>query len=300
MEQLLYPVESAANLQLRRLETLAIYRALGSTEKTEAIRWAITALNVRTQRFVCLPAGAVCFEQGTEILEGLAQYVERKSLGLTKTGLLAQDYPPAEIRLRCYHTGHAFALLLDRFNEAWQHELREGCTLDTLLAKTLSRYDYAEKPFTLAEYEASRIQAQKEIKELLDRRQEMRRKLFSQPGWVCRMECNSEPLLKLKALDPMNMYKLNQNEVLHTRMIKAGNEFGYIELLDGKAITIGSGESLFKMGIVKLIIPGLRNQPIFQQKENAIHISGEGFSGEFKNGSFINISITKNGVDAEI
>lgn len=291
MEQLLYPVESVDNLQLRRLETLAIYRAVGSTEKTEAIRWALTALSLRTQRFACLPEGAVCFEQGTELLEGLAQYIERKSLGLTETELLVQDYPPAEIRLRCYHTGHALALLLDRFNEAWKHELVEGCTLDTLLAKALSRFDYEGKSFTLAEYEASRIQAQKEIKELFDRRQEMRRELFSQSGWVCRIECDSEHFLKLKALDPMNMYKLNQNEVLHTRMIKTGNEFGYIELLDGKAITNGSGESLFR--IVKLIIPGLRNRPDFQKKENTIQISGKGFSGEFKNSPFINISITK-------
>lgn len=76
VELFVYPIEDAKLLGLRRLESEALRRALLAQGPEEAACWVATALAMRRERFGGLPDGAVAYERGTELVEGLAQYAE--------------------------------------------------------------------------------------------------------------------------------------------------------------------------------------------------------------------------------
>ncbi len=66
---------------------------------------------------------AVAYERGTELIEGLASYVELRALGRSAaTLLLAGGFGLDEARRRCYAAGAALAFLLDRAAPAWREE----------------------------------------------------------------------------------------------------------------------------------------------------------------------------------
>lgn len=132
-----YPVDDAAQLALRRLETEALRRALAVNDPDEVACWTGTALELRRDRFALLPAGAVGYERGTELNEGLAAYVEHRATGAPdQTILPPEDFAPDAIRTRGYRTGVALARLLDRLSPAWRDtlEANDGTALDLLLA----------------------------------------------------------------------------------------------------------------------------------------------------------------------
>jgi hypothetical protein len=115
MELFTYPVDNAELLAERRLESIALVRAVGATNQKDAGCWAATALALRSKRFAGLAATDAAYERGVELREGLAQYVEFKSIG-KPAALTVEDFPPAQaqVRQRAYASGQALALLLDR------------------------------------------------------------------------------------------------------------------------------------------------------------------------------------------
>jgi hypothetical protein len=136
-----YPLEDAGRLASRRLETDALRRALAAQDAKEAACWAAKALGLRRQRYGSLPAGSEAYEQGTELNEGLATFIENLALGETKgPDLPAGEYPAGDVRSRAYAIGYAEATLLDRFDPGWRKALEEGqgASLDELLAKALN------------------------------------------------------------------------------------------------------------------------------------------------------------------
>ncbi|MGH9670409.1 MAG: hypothetical protein ACRD3A_09885 [Terriglobales bacterium] len=126
----LYPVEDWDLLYRRWRETAGLVDALRSSNEIEARCAADWALLERQERFSKMSPGAVAYERGTELNEGLAQYVEYKSIG-KPAALQRDDFPLELIRQRGYATGQAFALLLDRFAPDWKtkigHTPLDGC-----------------------------------------------------------------------------------------------------------------------------------------------------------------------------
>ena len=81
------------------------------------------------------------YERGTELLEGLASYVEAMSVGQTSVDLPREGYAANEVRGRCYEIGHALAVLLDAFAPMWKtaFEADDTQALDLYLAGSFSK-----------------------------------------------------------------------------------------------------------------------------------------------------------------
>ena len=111
VEALTYPTTDVQGLLERRLETVALHRAIEDMDAALAVE----ALHWREQRYQRLSASAAIYERELERYEGLAFFVEWNALGL-KHRLPAADFPAEDVRRRTYATGQAVARLL----EYWQ------------------------------------------------------------------------------------------------------------------------------------------------------------------------------------
>ena len=121
----MYPVENAAVLALRRLESAALDRSLAADNRPAARAWAARALAFRRERFALLLEPASAYERGTEMKEGLAQYVEMTAAGHDGPLLPPEEFPAQAVRLRAYASGCAVGLVLDRLDSAWKRRLEE-------------------------------------------------------------------------------------------------------------------------------------------------------------------------------
>jgi hypothetical protein len=128
-------------LTLRRLENMALSRALSARNKTQAACWAKAAIAERRARHAVSPRlGAL--EWRAELNDGLAIYVEQRASG-ERSGLsLEPGYPPDAIRERAAATGVAFAMLLDTLRPDWREQLEHRTTaLDALLTEAIGTAD---------------------------------------------------------------------------------------------------------------------------------------------------------------
>src|SRR3954469_12515576 len=117
-----YPVEDSAALALRREETHALSRALDADRGDLARCWTLAFLDARRRRFALVGPAAAAYERGTELNEGLAQYVERRAAGL-RVGLDSVDVSAVLVRQRAYAVGTALASALDRAKPGWRDAL---------------------------------------------------------------------------------------------------------------------------------------------------------------------------------
>lgn len=165
-----YPVDSAANNALGNLEGRLLAEALVATRPDDRQNRTRTFLAVRHERRRSLDSDLAAYESGTEILEGLAYYVEIHSLQLAGEidraplpQLVAADpdfhrYAHVDTlfkerldqlrkinlhglnaqRRRFYVTGMAQAMLLDQIEPDWKTGYAAGARyLDDLLADKL-------------------------------------------------------------------------------------------------------------------------------------------------------------------
>jgi hypothetical protein len=247
-----YPVDDVRMLLRRRLETLALVRALTATDGDGLRYWAAAALHQRDQRFVAMPTGAVAYERGIELIEGLAQYVEYRASGRA-LGLRVGDLPVERVRHRAYATGQALALVLDRVDPEWKSSLGET-PLDVLLQMRLPRS--TARAFTAREEAAQQSRATREIDRLVARRELQRRAFLDTQGWRIEIVTNREPLWA-KSFDPLNIAVLDREHVLHSRWLRLGNSSCAIEVRDHASLTRGSGNHPLLDGVRELIITGL-------------------------------------------
>jgi hypothetical protein len=97
VELFTYPLDDPELLALRRLEAEALRRALANGRHDRDACWGELALAFRRERFGRMPAGAVAYERGNELLEGLASYVEsRATLAEAGNGGGACEVTPAQ------------------------------------------------------------------------------------------------------------------------------------------------------------------------------------------------------------
>jgi len=279
VELFTYPADDAEALALRRLETEALRRALAAPSAAASACWTREALDARARRFARLPPGAVGYERGIELVEGLAEYVEYRARNVrVPVAFPRAEYPPDAVRQRGYTVGLAFARLLDRFAPAWREDLerRDSTTLDSLLGVAVrGRADAASCDFGAGVLEAARRDAVRDVAALQDQRAALRRGFLARRGWKLVIEAEHPPLYP-EGFDPLNVRWLADGEVLHTRWLKLGGPAGMVEVMGRAALTRAAGAHPIFEGVRSLTVAGLPGEPSVTEAEGRVTIVAEG------------------------
>ncbi|MBI2678598.1 MAG: hypothetical protein HYX28_07430 [Candidatus Koribacter versatilis] len=274
-----YPFEDAELLAVRRVETTELLAALNTKSDPQAMCAAIWPLDVRKQRFAKMTADAVAYERGIELNEGLAQYLEYKSIG-RPYALTNADFPVEQIRQRAYATGQALAILLDRSGRDWK-EAMDGKPLDVLLDESIKE----DCGSLFLEHDSPDVrQAEEDVRRLVASRQQRKRDFLSAPGWRIEIVAGKEPLWP-QGFDPWNVSNLGDNNILHTRWAKMGNGAGVMEALDHASLTEGVGPHPLFNGAKRFIITGLAAPPTIHEKDGKLTIAAPGAKGSFTGAS---------------
>ncbi|HJR07793.1 MAG TPA: hypothetical protein VJ842_11070 [Pyrinomonadaceae bacterium] len=287
LELFTYPFEDAELLALRRLESESLRRAERATRKTDAACHARLALDTRRERFARLTTGARDYERALELNEGLARYVEARSAGVRVSDLTANEYAAEELRTRTYATGHALALLLERFAPGWTTRLEAGDTrsLDERLAAALpTTAPSLSASCALPESfkAAARARAKVETDALVAQRETLRREFAAQVGWKIVVLAAANAPLWPQDFDPLNVRRLGAADVLHTRHLKLGNDAGAIESFKHHLLTTGAGAHPLFNGVRQLTISGLAREPSVQETQGKLTLEAEGVKAEFR------------------
>lgn len=268
-----YPVAEEAPQRLQRLETEAWRRAIS---ERDAACWARAALQYRQLRFALLPVGAVAYERGTELNEGLATYVEFRAEARESLPFPTGGFTPDAARLRGYTVGPAIGRLLDRFAPKWREQLEHGPTrsLDELLAAALPagercRYRPAEEDSVraLARADVSRIGASRKL---------LRDSLLSAPGWRIEVIADSGVPLWADRFDPWNVVSLGNGEVVHRRFLRLAKDGLQIEVLDHDAVTESAGSHPLFNGVRRLMVSGLADEPVVLDQPGHVQVTANG------------------------
>jgi hypothetical protein len=279
-----YPFDDPTLLQLSRLETEALRRALAASGKRSAC-WAAAALDSRRRRFVALGETGALYERGTELKEGLARLVESRARGGSSGEPVfpENEFAVGDVRSRSYAVGHAFGLLLDRFDPGWESDLESGGegTLDGLLSAALSARS-AARPCRFTGQETARaLDGAKRSVELAQlTRTAVRDDFFRRPGWTLVVVAGAEPLAP-QAFDPLNVERLGPGEVMHSRWVKLGNAAGAVEVLNARSVTESAGKHPLFDGVRRLTVTGLPAEPKVNESASGIAVEAAGVAGRF-------------------
>ncbi len=281
-----YPIDDPVLLQLSRLETEALSRALTARDQKGSACWAATALDQRRSRFRALGGAGALYERGTELKEGLARLVESRARGGSSSEPVfpENEFAAGDVRSRSYAIGHAFGLLLDRFATGWESDLERGGdkTLDGLLAQALSARAAGRLcRFTGRESARALGGAKKSVELSRLTREAIRSDFFGRAGWILIVVAGAEPLVPL-GFDPLNVERLGPGEVLHSRWVKLGNSAGTLEVLDARAVSESAGKHPLFEGIRRVTVTGLEREPDVQESASGIAFSAAGVQGEFR------------------
>lgn len=282
VELFAYPVDDASLLTLRRLETIALNRAIRSSDVGESACWTRTALATRRERFRTLPAGSAEYERKNELKEGLARYVQWRAGG---GGSHTADDPPADaVRDRAYASGASLALLLDRFSPTWKATLSaaDSVPLDVLLGDVPALSGEATQcGFTPAERAQVASAAAVDVEQLRTRRAERRQGLLGQSGWRVVIAAIDSPLFP-QEFDPLNVHMVAPGEIVHSRYIRLGNATGTVEVFGRSSLTEAAGAHPLFNGVRALTVSGLTSAPAMTESGGAISIKADGLTAEFR------------------
>ena len=262
-----YPL-TAPVLAARRLETQALNAALENTQSWQG--HAAEALHWRTRRFSCLNVAQVELERGLERREGLAQFVEWKVSG-ARPGLPLPDFAPEAVRQRCYRTGAALALLLERGGE-WQGAFMDGeLSLDELLSGRLARWTpEALSPELIASAQAD---AALDAEQVQAARRQAMQDVLTRPG--PRLSLESAAPIWPQGFDPLNLSDLGGGHVLHRRYLKFGNAQVSGEALGQAVLTQAAGAHPLEHGFCMVLLTGL-NDARLQSEAGALVFEAQG------------------------
>ncbi len=284
-ELFVYPIQDASLLQLRRLETEALRRALSSERPEDSLCWAAAAVALRHERFGKMPASSAEYERGTEIHEGLACYLQFRVLGETPA-IPPEGFPAEDIRKSGYEIGRAYAELLDRFDPDWSAKLEAGGypkpILDEILTLALKAKSVRACVFTPVETEAAMAKAKIDVDEVGLRRAGMRADFLSQPGWKIIINNEREEPLWPNGFDPLNVVHVTETEILHTRWVKLGNATGSVEILNRASLSEAAGDHPLFSGVRKLTVTGIPAEPAALDKDGTVSLKADGVTGEFQ------------------
>jgi hypothetical protein len=110
-----------------------------------------------------------------------------------------------------------------------------------------------------------------------------RRNFLDQPGWRLVIEA-AHPLFP-QGFDPLNVKVVAPGEVLHSRLVKLGNDGGSIEVIGRPSLSEAAGAHPLFTGVRVLTITGLGEPPHVSNASDAVSISAEGITGMFRGAS---------------
>jgi len=290
---LLYPVDNADLLALRRMESEALTRALDNQEAAGAACWARVALAVRGQRFGGMDSAFAAYERLTELNEGIAAYLQLRASGAATVTIPAEEFLPEAVRLRIYSIGPALAFLLDRLAPSWKEQLEAGsaASLDQLLASALAlSVSTAACAFTPVEEAGARQRARIDVAEVKARWAGRTRAFDTLPGWrVVVQSAKGKPLWP-QGFDPLNVDRA-EGGLIHTRFLKLGNDAGTLTAVDeasadieARTVPVGPHPLFDGIDWVEVVVPG---RPVATRTATGIRIVGPGLSTEFKGAEMI-------------
>ena len=286
---LLYPVDDARLLALRRMETEALRRALSGRDEAAAVCWAKSALVHRQERFAGMDSVFGRYERLTELNEGLATYVQLLARD-TALAFPADEFAAADVRARSYVVGPALALLLDRVNPGWKRSLESDDTqaLDRMLAHAVAARATGPSSCRLEAAERSAIEraARADSAAVESDRIAKRRAFDARTGWRIVVRAAPDRPLWPQGFDPLNVERV-QGALLHSRFLRLGNDAGELSAIDESgvdvaALTVAAGAHPLFNGIREAVITGMARPDVIVEGAE-VRIKVPGFALRFSN-----------------
>ena len=266
-----YPATDTAKLFDRRLETLALYRSVHAADAAQSECWLRTALLLRRKRMADLPPAVAGFERAIELNEGLARYIERRAAGLrTVVDMPANGFAPEEVRARGYVTGETLALMLDRYDPEWKTRIDDAAeppSLDSLLWSALAERPETSCGFSAAERSEVHEAAIASVAATQARRDTALAAFDAQSGWTIRVVAGAGPLWP-QSFDPMSITRVGPASLIHERMLRAGNERGFVDVFGVRALSTGYLEDPLMSGMREVRVAGIAERPAIASGED--------------------------------
>ncbi|MES1242114.1 MAG: hypothetical protein ABUT39_10880 [Acidobacteriota bacterium] len=287
---LLYPIDDARLLALRRLESEALRRALSAPDTRATACWTRLAMAHRRERFAAMEPAFSAYERLTELNEGLAAYVQLIAGGRKTVEIPAGEFAPAQVRARVYAIGPALALLLDRLRPGWQESVESGEVkfLDEALESAAGKTGEEPAPcsWTPAEVAGIESAAKNDTASVVQDRASRRKAFDARSGWRVIVEPADGRPLWPQGFDPLNVERVDGG-LLHTRFLKLGNDDGDLQAIDEagadiEAFTEGAGPHPLFNGVRRVVVAGLA-KPEIATEGGTVTIRGSGFTATFKN-----------------
>ena len=287
-----YPLDDVENLGRLVAEDEALARALESRSSLETARWAAAALVARRPRVAALADDVRTYETSLEMMEGIANYVARMSVGeppLRTAERLRAPRPAEEIRWRFYDTGAALCLLLDRLTPGWQErtERQPALTTAELLAESLRASGTQPAVFEAAGPSAFVARASADIADLRSRRERIRAGLLDRAGGriVIELEAGAEPF-RVRRFDPINLMVLAGGEVAHPNYLTLESPEGTVELNNSAfvrgtfggtvGLSVAAGSHPLSGGVRQLTIAGIVGAPEVGRDADSVTVEASG------------------------
>jgi hypothetical protein len=289
-----YPMDDLDNYRLLLLEEEALARAVESESDETAASWAATALALRTDRQAKLSEEHRTFETALELQEGTAVYMGRSTIGIANDmERLREDRGPEGIRWRCYETGEAVAVVLDRLMPSWKKELdaKPETTFAELLKAAVAAADVPAASFSSKELAEVEARAEAAISELAAERAGLYEDFNRRGKKVIIRLADKGERLEFDGFDPMAVEILERGEALQAHLLTASHPRGGVSFtnphfarrsLDGVlALTRPAGDHPFLQGYRQITVAGFSGEPVVERDGDAVRVEAEGLSVVF-------------------
>lgn len=293
-----YPMDDLDNYRQLLLEEEALARAVEAESDETCAAWAAAALEIRSRRAAGLSEVHRTFESALELQEGTAEYMGRSTIKTAADATrLRESRGPAGIRWRCYETGAAIAVVLDRLMPSWKATLdaEPETTFEELLSAAIAGTDVPPAALPDDVTAAIAARAQTEIAALIDERAALE-ETFNLRGHriVVRLEDDSD-LFQLQQFDPMAVEVLDDGRALQTHRLVARHSRGEVRLENPHHVrgspagviarTEPAGEHPFLDGLRLIAVAGYSGQPVVEQDGGRVRIEAEGVTVELDGAS---------------
>jgi hypothetical protein len=258
-----YPLDTLETVLARRLEVEAFKRAVTALDEEDARGWAAEGLRYRRRRLATLAEGLATYEDEVQRLEGLAEYVEWKTLDKDLLHRIYDlDFAPGAIRSYGYTGGRWFGYLLDRFDATWKEDLEAGVFqyLSERLEKSVRRAP--ERGFSSYELAETRKSVERDFRSRQESLQGRRQDFDARPGWRVEILADRDPL-RLRLFIANRAVVPAEREMIHERWLTLFNDVCDLEVINRECLTVSNGVTL----VLRVVIPGFDGKPAVQREE---------------------------------
>lgn len=290
-----YPMDDLGNYRSLLLEEEALARAVEAENEESTASWTATALAIRSERMADLSDEHQAFETALELQEGTAVYMGRSTIGVAAdTERLREERGPQGIRWRCYETGTAIAVVLDRLLPSWKEILdaKPDTTFAALLSEALAEREVAPAAFNDEELIALTSRAKVAINDLAAERVALYQDFARRGKRVVVRLADENEQLGTGRFDPMAVEVLDRGEALQAHFLSANHPRGEVSLtnplfvrrsLEGViALTVPAGDHPFLYGYREVSFSGFSGDPKVVREGDTITVTAEGLSASFE------------------